>query len=275
MSKVLVFVHGAGKIMSNYADETLADIALVLGAEPQSYPVYYADICNIGSPVSVSALTVDQPAPPVESPEVTQFKTAFMMQVQSDVNTPALNDKALSIAAVPPTGPTVSTQSLTPQFLADVLATEVNQIARYLFDPISYSKVQARMTEGLAKAAQLGDTLVVASHSLGTAVAFDALRAVGTQYNISTFFTLGSPLAKLRRLGQRTANLGCITRGHVLEWQNWYDTTDPVSNAISPSFPLAGYRIRDIFVNNAPILPESHNYFGNPEVRAAIADALR
>ncbi len=131
------------------------------------------------------------------------------------------------------------------------------------------------MCDGLEKAAQLGNPLVIASHSLGTVIAFDALRTVGNRYNVSTFFTLGSPLAKLRRLGNRTADLGYIIRTQVQEWQNWYDTTDLVSNPIGPAFPQPGYRLRDVFVNNAPFLPASHDYFGNREVLAAIADALR
>ena len=274
MNKVLVFVHGAGKIMSNYADEPLAQIALLLGAEPPSYPVYYGDLYNIGSAVSATAES-GKSAPPDESPEVTQFKTAFMMQVQADASAPAVNDKTLSIEAVPPSGAMISTQSFNPQYLAQLLATEVNQIAHYLYDKDSYAKIQARMTDGLEKAAQLGDTLVVASHSLGTAVAFDALRAAGSQHHVSTLFTLGSPLAKLRRLGLRGAALGGITRQNVQEWQNWYDTSDPVSDGIGPTFPLSGYRIRDVFVDNGPALPESHDYFGNPEVLAALAAAMR
>ncbi len=114
MSKVLVFVHGAGKFMSNYADATLGEIALLLGAEPPSYPVYYADLYNVGSPVKVGPLSVDLAAPAAEPPEVTQFKTAFMMQVQSDVDMKATNDKTLSAAPAPSAGLTVSALSLSP-----------------------------------------------------------------------------------------------------------------------------------------------------------------
>jgi hypothetical protein len=273
MKKVLVFVHGAGKQLSSYADNTLAEIALILGWEPLAVPVYYADICNLGSPVSIAALDTEPPPAQPEPPSVTQFKTAFMMQVQSDVNAQAPAQRVLTAEAVTAGAP--AAPMLSPQFLTELLATEVNEIARYLFEPETYNKIQARMCDGLAQAAQQGDTLVIASHSLGTVVAFDALRAVGDRYHVSTFFTLGCPLAKLRQLGNRNADLGAITHDHVGEWQNWYETTDPISNALGPWFPLPGYRLRDVFVNIAPLLPASHDYFGNREVLNAIAGAMK
>ncbi len=293
MPKVLVIVHGAGKQLPNYADDLVAQIALLLGEEPQAVPVYYADICNIGSPLEVGAEASGEPAPPPpepEPPQVTQFKAAFMMEVQADVDARRAQDRAAG--GTPSAGPdsaagngsvspaasdaaVVAASAFSPQFLADLLATEVNEIARYLFEADTYVKIQARMCDGLEAANQLGDSLVVASHSLGSVVAFDALRAIANHYNVATFYTLGSPLAKLRRLGNRTADLGALSRPHVLSWENWYDTTDPVSNVLGPSFPAKGYRLRDVFVDNGPALPSSHDYFGSAEVLAAIAEALR
>ncbi len=268
MNKVLVFVHGAGKQPRNYAEGPLAEIALLLSAEPLCVPVYYADICNIGSPVSVGSFGVGEPLPePVptpnhESPAMAQFKEDFTKEVLANTQSqPCEQDN-------------VAAKEFGVPFLVELVATEVNEIARYLFEPATYHKIQVRMCDGLAQAAQQGDELVVVSHSLGTVVAFDALRAMCDDYNISTFFTLGSPLALLRRLGHRPAELNAITAAHVQEWQNWYCTADPISSVLGPSFPQRGYRLRDVYVNVAPTMPAAHDYLCNPEVLAAIAQVV-
>ncbi len=254
--KVLVLVHGAGKQPSDYAAEPLAEIESLLGWRPLCVPVYYADICEIGERIGVAALS---PEPQREA----QFKRAFVTQVQDDLGTPRQE------------GEVVSATSLSPQLLLDLIATEVNQISGYLFNPQIYNRIQARMCEGLERAAEQADSLVVVGHSLGSLVAFDALRAIGSRFNVATFFTLGCPLAKLRRLGLRPADLGEITHRCVREWQNWYGLTDPISNALGAEFPRPGYRLRDVFVFIAPFLPASHDYLRNHEVLAGIADALR
>ncbi len=267
MAKVLVFVHGAGKYMSNYAEPMVAEIALLSGAEPLCVPVYFADICNVGSPVGAMAFDVDTEFPPLpcsapEPPEMTDFKLRFEAEVQKNQN---------SLSACEDT---FSTRSFEVPFIVEDVATEVNEIARYLYEPTTYNKIQARMCEGLEQAAQLGGEIVIASHSLGTLVAFDALRAAGGLYNISTFFTLGCPLGLLRRLGQRTMDLGQIQVDRVREWQNWYCSADPISSAIGPWFPQQGYRLRDVFVSVASKMPEAHDYLNNKEVLGALARAV-
>lgn len=264
MSKVLLFVHGAGKTDPDYAVQPLAAITLLLGAEPPCVPVYYADITQVSFPFGTASFPGAGPQPGAgDSPQVSQFKLAFAMQVQADVDALPPGDKSMSVMTLP------------GQALAELIATELNELAGYLFNPLTYNRIQSRMYDGLNKATQMGDSIVVASHSLGTVVAFDALRALGGQYNVSSFFTLGSPLAKLRRLGTRSADLGAINYEHVNSWLNVYDTTDPVSNPLGPAFPLVGYRLRDVFVDVASSPIPSHDYFPNGEVLAEIARALK
>lgn len=262
--QVLVFVHGAGKTDPNYAAEPLAEITRLLGAEPPYVTVYYPDIANLGSPfggASVSAAggpsTLDEP------PRVRQFKKAYAEQIQSDLNALQHADQAVSVTALP------------GQDIAELLAEEIDQIAGYLFNPLIYNKIQSRLYGGMNQAAHMGDAIVIASHSLGTIVAFDGLRAIGARFNVSTFFTLGSPLAKLRTLGSRPAGLGEIAYDHVGSWLNFYDTTDPIANPLGPAFPLPGYRLRDVFVEVASSPLPAHDYFHNSEVLAEVARALR
>jgi hypothetical protein len=264
MNKVLVFVHGAGKQGRDYAVDPLAAVTLLLGAEPPCVPVYYGDIGNVGSPAGAESIS-DAAMPPgaAEPNTVTQFKMAFVQEVQSN------------FTALRAGGDTVSTTTVPWQSLADLIATEAEQIAGYLFNPEVYRKIQVRMIDGLNSAAQMGDSTVIASHSLGTLVAFDALRAEGEHYHISTFFTLGCSLAKLRRLGVRSAHLGAITYVNVSQWLNFYDTTDLIADPLGPAFPLPGYRLRDVYVNIAAAPLPSHDYFPNSEVLAEIARAMQ
>jgi hypothetical protein len=226
--------------------------------------VYYPDIANLGSPLGVASVSGGGHPPTFEEPpRVRQFKTAYAVQVRSDLNAPKHSDQGVSVTALP------------GQDIAELIREEIDEIAGYLFNPLIYNKIQSRLYGGLNQAAHMGDAIVVASHSLGTIVAFDGLRALGAKFNVSTFFTLGSPLAKLRLLGNRPADLGEITYDHVGSWQNFYDTSDPIANPLGPAFPLPGYRLRDVFVEVASSPLPAHDYFHNPEVLAEIARALR
>ncbi len=264
MSKVIVFVHGGGSWQPDYANGIIAKIASLLGYEPLGVPVFYADIANAAAAPGVVALNFpNQPTVVAEPPEVQQFKLQFAMQVQANMN------------AEPQTGKSAAISTMSLGSIAQVVSTLASQIAGYLFNPEVHAQVQARMCEGLDQAAKLGDSIVIASHSLGTVVAFDALRAVAEHYQISAWFTFGCPLPILRGLGQRGPELGAITAQGVKEWLNFYDTTDPVSNPVGPWFPLPGYRPRDVFVDVGPGLPASHDYFNNGECLQALADALQ
>jgi hypothetical protein len=275
MTKVLVFVHGAGKTAPDYAVDPLAAIALLLGAEPPSVPVYYADVTRTGSLFGVAALKEkDDPPTLSEPPRMTQFKTAFATQVLSARQAAPAGHQALATAELAG-NQAAAAAGLPGQDIAELISAEVNQIAGYLFNPLLYNQIQSRMYDGLNKATKMGDSIVIASHSLGTVVAFDGLRALAARYRVATFFTLGSPLGILRRLGNRSADLGAIAYDHVGTWLNFYDTTDPISTPLGPDFPLPGYRLRDVFVDVASAPLPAHDYFRNSEVLTEIAKALK
>lgn len=266
MSKVIVFVHGAGKFKKDWYKEPLDGLTALLGTEPPAVGVWYGDIANVD--LAVSATTRrrrkgrrNAAAPVLDTEEVANFKAAFAMLVQTDLNSLPQYERHTAVFSLP------------AQFLAEVIATDLNQIAGYLFSSKLYMAVQKRMREALNQALGMGDEIVIASHSLGSVVAFDMLREVADAANVTTFFTLGSPLSKLRRLNLRTADLGAIP-GNVGEWLNLYDTTDPVANALGPVFPSRQFRLRDVFVDVDSDPIRSHDYFRNPETLAEIAAAL-
>jgi len=278
MSKVIVFVHGAGKFKKTFYKEPLAALTALLGMEPPAVGVWYSDIASVGAPLSVAAMRGKKSsrgaaarrarqtkkrraAPALDGEEAANFKAAFAMLVQSDFN------------ALPQYERHNIAFTLPAQFLAQVIATDLTQVAGYLFDSRTFNAMQTRMRDGLNQALGMGDEIVIASHSLGSLVAFDCLRETAANSNVASFFTLGSPLSKLRRLNLRTGDLGEIP-GNVGEWLNLYDTTDPVANALGPVFPSRPFRLRDVFVdvNSDPI--RSHDYFTNQETLTELAAAL-
>jgi|GEM_PF-4759797 len=259
MSKVIVFVHGAGKFKKNWYKEPLAALTTLLGAEPLAVNVWYSDIAAVGATMAVAARGKKRRT--LDSNEVNNFKAAFAMLTQSDFNALPQYERH-NIAFTMPA-----------QFLAEIIASDLTQVAGYLFDSRTYNAIQTRMRDGLNQALGMGDELVIASHSLGSVVAFDCLKETARNSNIASFFTLGSPLSKLRRLNLRTADLGAIP-GNVGEWLNLYDTTDPIANALGPVFPSRPFRLRDVFVDVETDPIRSHDYFHNEETLTELASAL-
>lgn len=257
MSKVIVFVHGAGKWKKDYYKEPLAGLTALLGAEPASVGVWYSDLAEVEAEGAPHRRGKDK----LDGGEVTNFKAAFAMLVQSDFN--ALPQYERHTAAF----------SMPAQFLAEIIIADLEQVAGYLFSSQTFNAVQTRMRDGLNQALGMGDEIVIASHSLGTVVAFDALRETALNSNVSSFFTLGSPLSKLRRLNIRTGDMGAIP-GNVGEWLNLYDTTDPIANALGPVFPSRPFRLRDVFVDVETDPIRSHDYFHNEETLAELAAAM-
>ncbi len=254
MSKVIVFVHGAGSAKKEFYKETLAGLTELLGAKPNAVGVWYADLLNDGETKGKKGASLD-------GSEVENFKAAFSMLVHGDFNSLPHHERHNAAFIMP------------AQFLAEMIAMDLQQFADYLFASKTYNAIQTRMRDGLNKAIAMGDELVIAGHSLGSVVAFDCLRETAGNCNISTFFTLGSPLSKLRRLNIRTNDLGAIP-GNLGEWLNLYDTTDPIANALGPMFPSRSFRLRDVFVDVETDPIRSHDYFHNEQTLAELAAAM-
>ncbi len=254
MSKVIVFVHGAGNYTKDYYQEPLAGLTELLGTEPAAVGIWYGDLLSENAARRKKETRLD-------GDEVANFKAAFAMLVQSDFNALPHHERHNAAFILP------------AQFLAELIASDLNQVAEYLFSSKTYNAVQTRMRDGLNKALGMGEELVIASHSLGSVVAFDCLRESAPNSNIATFLTLGSPLSKLRRLSIRTNDLGAIP-GNLGEWLNLYDTTDPMANALGPMFPSRPFRLRDVFVDVETDPIRSHDYFHNEETLAELAAAL-
>jgi hypothetical protein len=151
----------------------------------------------------------------------------------------------------------------------------IRQVCQYLGNHRTQGAVQTRIREKLDSVISAYDEIVLVTHSLGTVVAFDVLHDCADRYDkISHWFTLGSPLAKVMRLGRRS-DLGRINYRTVKHWFNLYDTTDVIANALGPLFSKPDYLIYDIFVDVAEEPMPSHDYFRNSQTLDYIAAAMR
>lgn len=253
MSKVLVFVHGAGNHPKNYYQATLAGLTELLGAEPEAVGVWYSDLLD----EQHSAKRKKD----LDGDEIANFKAAFSMLVYSDFAALPNHDRHNAAFIMP------------AQFLAELIAADLAHVAEYLFSSKTFNAIQTRMRDGLNKALGMGDEIVIAGQSLGSVVAFDCLRETAANSNVSTLLTIGSPLSKLRRLSIRTHDLGAMP-GNIGEWLNLYDTTDPMANALGPVFPSRPFRVRDVFVDVDSDPIRTHDYFHNEETLAELAAAM-
>ena len=258
--KVIVIVHGAGSFPDDYFKPLVAALEQRLGGPFNYIPAYYADITN---PFS---LGVTAQVTPMDSPAAASFKQAMIDEMQRTHAAAQQSSRSAGLTALsvePP--PNVVTLSL--------VQVIVREVGEYLFTSSIRARIQERIVAALDQAAQSFDEIVLATLSLGTLVGFDALTLTADRYKISSFFTTGSPLAMLRRLGVRPADLGAINRANVARWLNLYDTNDVIASSIGPQFP--DYRLYDVYVSvgNSPLT--AHDYFNNGETLDLLADAMR
>lgn len=250
-SPVFVMVHGGGSFPDDWHTPLVQAIERELGRPFEYLAVYYADVTN-----RIMARAM-------ETPEEWQFKNALEREFQKSFEaartSPAMPRKrATRLAGLAPLG----------QF-----ASITHELAGYFFDARVRSQIQKRLIEKLNQAQDR--PIILASLSLGTVVCFDVLKRLARRYHIALWFTTGSPIAKLRRVGRYDDTLGAITTRHVAQWYNLYDTTDWIADPLGPSFPRPGYRLHDIFVNVAGDPIGSHDYFNNRETIQMFADAIR
>jgi len=253
-TQALIVVHGAGKFPQSHIDDIAAKIKQLYGKPLETFVAYYADWDEHLSPLSIQA----------ELPGAVEFKQEFRAELQKQYN------------ALPPSARPIVAEGIWDADSVgglEVLGILTREITAYLFKPTATAIIQKPLVQALQQARRF-DEIYLVSHSLGTVVAFDVLKQMANQFPIAKWITLGCPLGKLRRVGARDAGLGKITDQTVKTWYNVFDTTDIVADAISPAFPLPGYRIHDIFVEVASTMPDAHDYFHNAESLRLIVESM-
>ncbi|MFC4469163.1 hypothetical protein ACFPH6_32370 [Streptomyces xiangluensis] len=153
------------------------------------------------------------------------------------------------------------------------LPSVLRQVSRY-FDDLDIrlsarEAVEREVTE---------DTRVLVGHSLGSAVAYEALCA-NPQWNISTFITLGSPLGIphviFHRLWPEPGSQGLGQRpGSIRSWVNIADRRDPVALVKKLDGLFAGPPVHDVLVDNGPTEHDVKPYLSAVETGRAVLSAL-
>ncbi len=249
----LVFVHGAGKEPSGYYRGFLAAVTAHLGAEPPYLATWWADLCDVGPAVKGGTM---------QAPRLTREAEAFR---QSYLATLGLDAEGQAAKGAPSPVRSVGGTLIS-------LTDTVNDIVQYFYNPSMRSAIQKRLHDRLAEATAAFDHTILVSHSLGTVIAYDVLRQKAASYNVHTWFTTGSPLAKLAQLGQVTKDIGQIAGESISTWNNLYDSGDVVASALSTCF---SFPIKDLIVENGAGILNSHNYWGNDAVAGLVADVVK
>ena len=310
--KVMVYIHGSGRFDPGYEQPMVREIQKRLpGQAVQVIAVRYADVVD---PSSASmALYTASNADALEKfqedfhKEIARdaFLRAFSAiptdQLLSVLGTAALPGGTNLLMLVPALVRAAQGSRIQPNILGQLqrvfpgvpiadwlgkltsgssmgglpLDMVARQVWYYLTNDHVREVVQGRLKRSLEQAMQDYDDIVLVSHSLGTLVAFDILHDSADAINrISYWVTMGCPLAKVQRLGQR-GDLGHIGYQTIRRWYNIYDTTDIVANALGPLFPSMNYFVYDIFVDVAKDPLPAHDYMTNSETLDILAAIMR
>lgn len=250
MSKVLIFVHGAGTTPSNYYEPLLTALERLTNTVWPYQAVLYSPECMV--PDRLASLTTEK------AREKARAERRLQLELLRGV-------------------PRLTTRLIREQGVLDGLRLlrrtlcgtweAVRDLMNYEFCPAVRACVRGRLLTTLKSAAQ--GEIVLISHSLGTVVCFDLLRQRGDEFRTVTWFTTGSPLGKFVRLRRRSRHVGEIT--HIGAWQNLYDPTDLIAGPLARTF--RDYHIRDRPVD-VGMLWGAHNYWPDAKVHRIIAEVL-
>jgi hypothetical protein len=165
-----------------------------------------------------------------------------------------------------------------------VIEEYLSDVAYYLTDEQIRGDVLHIVQDAITAARQDHDGVVVVAHSLGTVVAYDALRTSDTLRPVWFLVTAGSPLglpAVWHNLvgshaGAAGPALPDIDTQAIPRWLNAYDVRDVVAliHPLRDVFRDGRSVIRDVVTHN-PTGPHSiTDYLSDPDVASAVATAM-
>jgi len=244
---VLVTIHGAGKWDQHYAVPIEEFIESAVKKDVAVFPAWYGKLnpktnARAGGAAATRFLFV---------------QAVFLAELIKDMRKrKSARDSRLQLDALLPGG------------IAAI--TLAQHVAGYLLFPDFAKRLQTILQKQLDKAAATHKDIVLISHSLGSVVAFDLLKHTHKRYSIARWYTVGCPLDKLVRIGERDGKVGHI-RHNVKRWYNLYDEDDWVANKLKK----IDFSIHNKAVDNASSMPEAHNYFDYEESRKCYAEAFK
>jgi hypothetical protein len=151
----------------------------------------------------------------------------------------------------------------------------IDLFTRDVFVYLTNANVRKAINKVVADAVT-GEPAIIVSHSLGTIIAYDVLRAPGSAVTTPLFVTLGSPLGLSSVQSRLVPPALAMPRG-VKQWFNAYDKRDVV--ALKPLDP-AHFPIQPPIQNKGDVNNHTENrhgiigYLDDPEVARLLWDAL-
>lgn len=159
-----------------------------------------------------------------------------------------------------------------------VLKHKLTDLSRYYREQDIRDELRGRLQEEILR--HQDKRIMILSHSMGTIIAYDVLRAMGRSHPrlvIDHFVTMGSPLG-LPHVRAKIAEESPKVRtpSIVKKWSNFADKRDPVALDVSLRGDYAendqGVRVKDDLVANdwSGIHHKSYGYLRTPEVSRVI-----
>ncbi len=160
----------------------------------------------------------------------------------------------------------------------EVLEHKLPDLSRYYEEEDIRKKLRKRLNDEILK--QKEKRIMILSHSMGTIIAYDVLRAIGKEYPrmvVDHFVTLGSPLG-LPHVKYKIAQESSLVRtpSIAMNWSNFSDKRDPVALDVHLAGDYApnanGVKVKDDLIANdwGGIHHKSYGYLRAPEVSKVI-----
>lgn len=162
-------------------------------------------------------------------------------------------------------------QGLSAAIARETQQRSLEQLGRYFLEPGTAERVHDRVHQVLG-----GDTRVVIAHSMGTVIAYQALRA-RDDLHIEQFVTLGSPLGTELVLGQLSptpVDGPADWPACVAHWTNVAAEGDLATMGAPRLADHFGARVRDEYVFNGRHPHDIDPYLSAPETGRAVAQGL-
>ena len=164
----------------------------------------------------------------------------------------------------------------------EVLARKLKDLARYYTEEEIRIALRERLIGELL--AHQEKRIMILSHSMGTIIAYDVLRALGKtnpKFTIDHFITFGSPLG-LPHVKRKIIEENPLIRtpSIVRQWTNFSDKRDPVAldNYLGDDYGAngRGIKVKDDLVFNdwEGIHHKSYGYLRTPELSKAIGNFI-
>lgn len=227
----------------------------------------YFEAENEGAEAEIAADNLNDPTPLAAPPSITTEELDFLAKFEAKLATHVTLSPPAA-AATELSSESLELAGLLPAPLREAIIKKAAMEAYYFLFNKEYTRsdgqrfkvreeLRNRLLKKLHAAAELGEKIVVVSHSMGTMVAYDVLRNCPNCPAVDTLITLGSPLGVKEvqdELAAHDTHGVDFPAATTNRWINIYDPLDPICGA-DPKFAndyraVNGKRVEDLRESN-------------------------